>query len=517
MYSKKYNNFIKKLEKFNCLMISSLNDMISTNKVKYECLQNHISELSIDSFINKTKPSLMEKLFSLCAKCETYHNHEIEMKPRFEELNFILISFTYDNEGNRRTKYKCHCGNISETDWRNIKKSTKTSACLKCQNNRNKVDYDKLFNDFYEKGCELLTAKHDYKNNKQKLSFRCVCGTTSQIVYHDLMRGRFCGSCKWDRVKEALQERYGVDNAFQSQEIKEKIKKNYQEKLGVDYPQQHPEIRKKTETTCLEKYGRKWAFTAPDVYDKIKKIMVLKYGVEYPFQNSTILNKVRMTCQERYESNFYINSKACREKMKLLHGVDYYGMSKEFRSKMLEKYGAEYFVQSEEFKRQMLEKYGAEHAMHCPILFRKACASSYVRKPYIWNNQIFMVLGYEDKALDDLLKKENITIVYAGESEEIPLFEYIYIDDKKHLYYPDIYCPEENRIIEVKSIWTYNKEPLKTMYKGFCVSEQNYIFELRIYNSRNIMYAIEIINGEIFNLMNTQFTLGECIKNTNVY
>lgn len=126
-----------------------------------------------------------------------------------------------------------------------------------------------------------------------------------------------------------------------------------------------------------------------------------------------------------------------------------------------------------------------------------------------------MVLGYEDRALDEVLEREGITIVYAGECEEIPLFEYTYIDDKKHLYYPDIYCPEDNRIIEVKSIWTYNSDPLKTMYKGLCVSEE-YIFELRIYNTKEVVYVIEIVKGEVFKLMGADFVLGEPIKNVKV-
>ena len=57
------------------------------------------------------------------------------------------------------------------------------------------------------------------------------------------------------------------------------------------------------------------------------------------------------------------------------------------------------------------------------------------------------------------------------------MFEY-YIDDKKHLYYPDIYIPEYNKIIEVKSTYTYNKDVEKVKYTATSVSE-NYIYELR--------------------------------------
>ena len=31
-------------------------------------------------------------------------------------------------------------------------------------------------------------------------------------------------------------------------------------------------------------------------------------------------------------------------------------------------------------------------------------------------------------------------------------------DNKKHRYYPDLYIPKDNLIIEVKSQWTYNSQ-----------------------------------------------------------
>ena len=511
--SRKYLNFNEKLEQFNCRMISSLVDMTSTKKIVYECEQKHVSELSITSFTNKSRPDNMAKLFSLCAKCETRHQHEIEMQPRFDELGFTLMSVDYDKDGYRTVTYQCHCGNVSETDWRNIKKASRSSSCPKCQNDNKKVNYETLVAAFEERGCKMLMERSAYKNNKQRLSFRCVCGATAEIVYHDLVRGRLCGNCKQVRTIETNLKRYGAENPFQVDEIKEKIRNLNIERIGVEYPQQNAQVRQKTETTCMEKYGRKWAFTAPEVYTKIKNVMLERYGVEYPFQNDEILEKIRMTCLDRYGSNYYLTSETCRQKMKLAYGVEYYGMSQEFKNKILEKYGAEYFVQSEEFKRQMMEKYGVEHATQCPVLFRKACASSYGRKPYVYKDKIFMVLGYEDKGLDDILKRDGITIVYAGECDEIPTFEYYCLDGKKHIYYPDIYCPEDNRIVEVKSTWTYNKDCLKTLYKGLVVSE-DYIFELRIYdNKKNICCVVEIVKGEIEKLMGADdFILGMPFK-----
>jgi len=189
------------------------------------------------------------------------------------------------------------------------------------------------------------------------------------------------------------------------------------------------------------------------------------------------------------------------------YGAEYFVQSEECKRLMMEKYGAEYFVQSEECKRLMMEKYGAEHAMQCPMLFRKAAASLFNRKPYIFKNQTFMLLGYEDRAIDDILKEENIDVMYAGECEEIPVFEY-YIDGKKHLYYPDIYIPENNKIIEVKSVYTYNQDVEKNKYKAMCVSE-HYVFELRIYDRKDLKFVIEVDKGSVKILKGNDFEFGK--------
>lgn len=147
----------------------------------------------------------------------------------------------------------------------------------------------------------------------------------------------------------------------------------------------------------------------------------------------------------------------------------------------------------------MLETYGAESAMQCPELFRKAQSTSFHRKPYISpDGKTFMVLGYEGVALDEILKEEGIKTVYAGEDPEIPVFQYVGDDDKTHYYYPDIYIPEENRVIEIKSIYTYNQDPEKTLCKALKVSE-NHLFELRLYNhKKEIVEILECRNGMFY-------------------
>lgn len=63
----------------------------------------------------------------------------------------------------------------------------------------------------------------------------------------------YCSSkCKnedkefWDKVQDTCEERLGVRNPFQSEEVKQKIREKNREKLGVDYPMQSEAVRMKS-------------------------------------------------------------------------------------------------------------------------------------------------------------------------------------------------------------------------------------------------------------------------------
>ena len=62
----------------------------------------------------------------------------------------------------------------------------------------------------------------------------------------------------YNRTKKAKQtnlEKYGCENPFQNEEIKNKIKETNIEKYGVPVPTQNPDIRRKGIETCIKKYG----------------------------------------------------------------------------------------------------------------------------------------------------------------------------------------------------------------------------------------------------------------------
>jgi hypothetical protein len=415
----------------------------------FTCGEGHTSTLEALALRNKLAPKKMEKLLSVCAKCNRRIPILNRLHEKFQGLRFQLISLDDDNIN---LVYKCHCGAESKSNTKSMFREDRTSVCLKCQNNENRADYEQIKKKFSDRGCELLITPEEYKNNKEKLRFRCVCGSESEIVHNDIKRGRLCMNCKSDRSRETSILLYGVDNPSKSNEIKDKIKQTNIDRHGVPYAQQNPEIHAKTEATCEEKYGVKWVFTLPEVYEK----MVDRYGTKH------------------------------------------FAQSDEMKRRMLDTYGVEHFVKSDEMRRIMVERYGAPHAMQCPEIFRKYQANAYKRRPYICpDGKTFMILGYEDICLTQIFEQEGHKILYAGEDPEIPVIKYNDKDGKEHCYYPDVYLPDENRIIEVKSTYLFLRDRERNIAKARETSK-HFKFEFMIYNGKKqLIHRSLILEGSI--------------------
>ena len=79
-------------------------------------------------------------------------------------------------------------------------------------------------------------------------------------------------------IRETCIKKYGVDNAFKAECVKEKIKNVHREKRGVDYPSQSLECRKKTMETVLEHYGVHCISESREIQEKARQTRIRKYG-----------------------------------------------------------------------------------------------------------------------------------------------------------------------------------------------------------------------------------------------
>jgi len=153
------------------------------------------------------------------------------------------------------------------------------------------------------------------KGSHKLVTVQCDnCGTKKEIKYQTYNRitnnGKnkyYCNNkeCVNEKRKLSINKKYGVDNVFQSKEIKEKIKETNLEKYGVENPQQNLEIKHKTEETNLEKYGYRNVFQSEEIKEKIKETNLEKYGVEYPQQNKEIRNKYPSYRKSKSEIKIY--------------------------------------------------------------------------------------------------------------------------------------------------------------------------------------------------------------------
>jgi hypothetical protein len=152
----------------------------------------------------------------------------------------------------------------------------------------------------------------------------------------------------------------------------------------------------------------------------------------------------------------------------------------------LEKYGVINPGQRQDVKDKIkstnLRKYGVENAMQDKEIFSRNLSSSFQkRKLYTFpSGKQVEVMGFEPFCLDYLLtlyKEEDIIV----ETKNIPHFAYEF-DGKTKTYFPDIFIPKQNMIIEVKSTWTYEKDKDQNLAKFHAVNRAGYNLDLYVFD-----------------------------------
>jgi hypothetical protein len=156
----------------------------------------------------------------------------------------------------------------------------------------------------------------------------------------------------------------------------------------------------------------------------------------------------------------------------------------------LEKYGCEHTLQSKKVrdkgKETNLLRYGYEHHIQNVEMFNKLQIKSKKYKKYtLPSGDVINIQGYENYALDILLKEYTEDEI-VNSRNKIPTIDYEYKMLNKR-YFPDIYIPKENKIIEVKSTWTYKKELVKNLLKAIYTRKAGYLYEVWIIDKQELI------------------------------
>ena len=118
-------------------------------------------------------------------------------------------------------------------------------------------------------------------------------------------------------------EKYGVENPYQSTDIKEKIRITNLEKYGVENPMQSKKINDKAHLTIYKKYGVNHALQSAALLDKMQNSMIERHGAPTSLQSDSIREIIYSTNRVRYGNEQYSISHISSKNYDLLNNKDW--------------------------------------------------------------------------------------------------------------------------------------------------------------------------------------------------
>jgi len=291
---------------------------------------------------------------------------------------------------------------------------------------------------FLDDGCEFIQRLWHIYNEVYEYPLCCFC-KKQHTKFRDFIFGYntyCCASCaakgSSSLAKQTKLEKYGNENYNN---------------------------REKYNETCLDRYGVDNPFQSDYIKEKIKISNMSLHGVEYPMQNKNILNKSKNTIFAKYgvdhiSQSYYYKTKYCNTS--------------------LERYGTYHPMQNKiiinKTKQTNIIKYGVKNPTQNALINQRASSFKNAWHKYILpsGKEIFLQ-GYEPLGMDNLLLSYNEDEI-KFKRVDMPEIWYVTPDKTWHRYFADFYIPKDNLIVEIKSEYTYNKtKDLNILKKEACL------------------------------------------------
>lgn len=251
-------------------------------------------------------------------------------------------------------------------------------------------------------------------------------------------------------------------------ETKNKKKRFCSRNCVSDFTWKIPENRKK----LIDKLKKAWTDDRKEITSNSKKLL-WKYDV---YRNKmTEQSKILWSDTEYIKKTVVNRTDECRKKIS--DKAKERWNNPEFKEKMMIHFNSD--KNKKEISYRFLNLWKNENYINSVIKNGKI-----YKKYTLPSGKIVNIQGYENKALDILLKKYKEDDIYIGISEINRIDSFFYNDllGKAHRYFPDFYIKSENKIIEVKSSWTYNINFDINQSKMQCCLNKKYNFEFMIIN-----------------------------------
>jgi hypothetical protein len=348
-----------------------------------------------------------------------------------------------------------------------------------------KYNFDQVIEIFKNNNCELLSK--EYKNNTSILEYKCKCNNKIEMTFKKYLVQLCCNECH----KKTLQRIYKYDF--------DQVKRYFEDKncdlISTEYINNKTDLEyicecknrskitfksfldgqrcskcaiEKRKITNLNIYGNECSMNSKEKIEqrkqnqteltkKRKSTNLKKYGVEIATQNPII-------DQKRQETNLEKYGETCALKLK------------EYDDKR---------------KNTNIKRYGFEHPTQNNDVYQKQLNHRKQFKEHtLPSGKIVKIQGYEGIALDMLINKYN----YKEEDILIdrklfPKILYKY-KNKNRRYFVDIFIPHENKIIEVKSKFTFRINIVQNMIKALYARKLGYEFEFWIIDRNELLCII---------------------------
>lgn len=129
------------------------------------------------------------------------------------------------------------------------------------------------------------------------------------------------------RRKKACMEKYGVENAAKSADVKDRTKQTCIEKYGSVSPTGNVDVRQRQLKTCMENYGENNPGKIKKFQDKMRSTMMSKFGVQHALQSEVLKENTKRTSMKKYgvdnpAKNIDVKNKMAKTNM-MRYGVPY--------------------------------------------------------------------------------------------------------------------------------------------------------------------------------------------------
>ena len=465
-----FSDIVKLFQDNNCVLITREDQYGGTRKGKleFECIScsKPYEKWYSDILGNFTcKPCSIAKALTGMTRQEFFDN----MKQQFADIGYELLTECEDYENcQSKLLYKCNKGHEGETTQNRF--TSGGHGCSRCANQA-KNAYLRLAEHFESLGLELLTTEEEYQDKNASIDYICRCGSECQVTWSTAQRPHWdgCLECLYEKQRHKLSD---VADYFDDQDCT---------LLSTEYENVNEELY--YECSCggygLTSYKdfKNGKRCRDCIVQRRGETNIEIYGFPNVLQNEEIKRKAKAKCKERFGVEHIM-----QRRDKVL----------EAQATNMVRYGAKYKFCTPEIlakaKEAVFAKYGVEYAMQNAEVYSKAMASCFGKKEYVFpSGRKEDVRGYECFCLDDLINdygvpEEDIVV----DPELMPEIWYTNPETERvHRYYPDIWIPTRKWLIEVKSMYIFNRNPLVNIAKFEEVASRGYKFDVMFYKSVN--------------------------------